>query len=751
MTGADGRQKKKSSRRESFSRQSVQVMAALVLFTSVLLVGALFRIQVLSHNTIEREAADQYYQSTITPPARGDIYDRNGVKLAGTSFVYRIGVTPSHVRSRSNSVKKDEIADQLAKACSVERSKVDEALAEDTTYVQIAKNVPEQAGKELEAFLMEHQVGGVKLDAEARRYYTNGNLASQVIGFASYTDQALEGLLGVEYAYNKELSGTPGMTYAARDNYLSKGTLPYSLSQSSAGSDGNRLDLTLDTGIQKILQEDLEAAIKGYDAQGNGMGICINPYSGEIYAMASYPYFRSEDPYAMPSGTDSKKWKSMNDEERTRYLSENVWRNKNISDLYEAGSTMKAITAAMGLEENVTTEKTTYRDDPIEVLDATISCYGGGHGIETLEEGFWRSCNPVFVQVALALGIDKFYDYIRAFGFYESTGIDLPGESSCIFHTNPSVLDMANLSFGESSSVTPLHLLRAYCALVNGGKVITPHVVKQVVSPEGIIVEAPGTEVVRRVISAKTSTRVRELMKGMVKYTEGYTNSWGYDMGGKTSTSTDELSGQVTVSFAAVAPIDHPEIITLMILQRPKNDEIGGAEAQVVTMDTCSRILDYMNVDRHYSSEDAYKYNQKSIELPNFVGMTMSQAAQAVTWYNIQIYAADDKTGGDSEIKSQIPEGGTVVFPGTRVTVSKGKLKKKETVIPDLSQMNYNEVMEACNQAGLVAHYEGDLTGHCVAQAVGDETLLPEGSGGQPGDKAYQGMVMKVTLSSPED
>lgn len=768
-----GKAKKKDQNRPArkkhakFSHRTIQWMVILVLVFSFCLSIALFRIQVLKHGEMSEAAAGQYYRSTVTQSRRGDIYDRNGTKLAGVTHVYRVGVTPRYVypnvRKSYIDDRSAELADDLgipetsdfqeiiiasfAKYLQIKSEDVREALRQtESNYVQLARDIPEDRGDQLINFLDEFMIGGVNLEKEPRRYYTNGNLASQVIGFTTFDSGKINGVIGLESAFNDLLNGTPGFSYGARDNYLSHGLLPYNNILEKSGMDGPDVYLTLDMNIQSILQEELERGIKAYDAVDNGMALTMNPYTGEILGMASYPYFRSDDPFAAPPGTDPEKWKP-EDPQSLELLNREVWVNKTISNLYEAGSTMKTVTAAIGMEENVTSEKNYYLDDPIKVLDAEISCVTGlGHGNESMEEAFWRSCNPVFVQIALAVGIDTFYDYMRAFGFYESTGIELPGESNCIFHQFPSALDLANLSFGESSSVTPLHLMRAFCALVNGGKLVTPHIVKEISSSDGKILSSPGPGVVRRVISPETSTRVRRLMQGMVEYTTNYTNAWGYKVGGKTSTSTDELTGQNTISFIVAGPIEHPEVLTLMIFQKPKNEQVGGGEAQVVTLDANARIMDYLNIDRHYDSVDVVKFG-KSIRLPNLAGMTVNQAGELFAFKWINITAGDEKTQADSTIKSQVPAPDTLIYPGTKVYVYDGKAPEKTCPVPDLTGMNYNEIIDTCNDIGIIANFEGPLDGICINQRMENPG---EGQTGKAGTSLPFGSVIVVDMDLDE-
>lgn len=704
----------------SIGRSSVAIVLVIFLVGVLFLLAKLFHLQVTRHREMSELATQQYYGTRVENPVRGPIYDRNGMQIAGTSFVYSFGVTPRHLYSRSGSLSREDIYAYLAKALDLdleallENDRQDQDAAETAkqSYHFLAKDVPEEQGRAITDYLLEHQVSGVRADLSPKRYYRHGNLASQIIGFMG-GGAMFQGQYGVEEQYDSLLRGKVGYTFSARDNYLREGDLPYAERKRQASEDGAQLVLTLDMGIQEILQRDLEDAIKAVNAQDNGMGIVMNPYTGEILAMASYPYFRSDDPSGPPSGVDALDW-----EVDPNYLHHEVWNNKNVNNIYEAGSTMKALTAAIALEEGVCDEDSIYDDSPIKVLGAEISCWtGAGHGLETMEEAFWNSCNPVFVQMALEIGVEKFYEYMRAFGFYDKTGIQLPNEAASQFHSKPTQLDLANLSFGESSSVTPVHLIRAMAAVVNGGKLVTPHVVKEIRDPDGQTLLVAGPEVVRQVVSAETSARVRSLMRGMVEHTQNYTNNWGYEVGGKTSTSTDETTGYHTISFIEAAPIDHPEILTLLILQKPSDKKLGGSEAQILTMELCSKILDYMKVDRRYTDEDAYRMRQSRF-IDDLEGRKLHRASQDYMYTNIKIVAGDPLMQGDAYIGYQIPAPGTEVYPGANVYVYEEEPDPQETVYPDFHGMNYNECIYAANEAGVVLSFDGPMVGTAVSQTL---------------------------------
>lgn len=754
-----------------FSYRSILITSIIVMAIAGLIIYSLYKTQIKEHDAIAAEASQQYYLKSLGLPLRGDIYDRNGVKLAGSTFVYRVGITPKHLESRSREVSAEEIQEKLSEILELPIEEIKEAAAQtDATYIQLKKDLVFERGKELEAYMIDHQVGGIRLDAEPRRMYFNGDLASQVIGFTSTEGQLLEGRLGIELAFDDVLRGDSGFSYGARMNYGADSEMPFTQSSILEKHDGNSLYITIDLGVQEILQRRLADACVRYDAMEDGMAIAMDPYTGEIYGMASYPYFKSSEPLAAPSNFTDREWEEFKvkadktfqvpeypkkedgseptmeelveweaSQRKMNYLSSNVWRNKAISDTYEAGSTFKTITAAIGLEENLTHEEKMYNDAKIQVLDYWISCHSGehGHGYESMELAFVRSCNPVFVQIALATGIEKYYEYIDAFGFRDPTGLGLPGEAACMFHENPSLIDLATLSFGEQSPVTAIHMMRAYAALVNGGKLVEPTIVKEVRDRAGHLVEEEGVKVTRQVISEETSARIRELLRKMVASSTRWTNSGGYEVGGKTSTSTDEATGYNTVSFMEAAPISHPRLLVMFILQRPSNQAIGGIEAQVEVMEATSEILEYMNIDRDLTEDQRYLAAVPQT-MPNLFGLTYEQANEQCKWLRIPLRMSDKMTK-NSIISYQIPAEGTEIYPGNAAYVFDVGFPELEQVkLPDFYGKNIHECITAANRAGLIVKFEGDVSGVCIAQRGiyklddGTEMIVEETGGELP-------------------
>ncbi|MBP5186851.1 MAG: peptidoglycan glycosyltransferase, partial [Clostridiales bacterium] len=356
--------------------------------------------------------------------------------------------------------------------------------------------------------------------------------------------------------------------------------------------------------------------------------------SGEILGMVSMPDFDLNTPREIPYGISEKEWSDMTSEEQAEYLMRNAWRNRCISDTYEPGSTMKAVTTAIALEEGLTYEDEIFSDAPIEITTVdTIRCWrektDGNHGDETLREAFERSCNPIFVRLAQRIGIEKYYDYIHNCGFYDVTGVDLPAEGKGIFHAEPTEVDLATLSFGESSTVTPLQLISVYSALVNGGDLMRPHIASRVVDANGNIIREYEPEKVRTIFSSRTSARVRNLLEDVVKEgtgSAGYVP--GYYVAGKTSTSTidvGEEAGMHVISFGCYAPSYDPKIAVLVVINKPEDKDVGSSAAAKVSARIVEETLEYMNVDRKLSKEE-YDRMGLLFHVPDVTGKTFLQA-----------------------------------------------------------------------------------------------------------------------------
>ena len=707
---------RRAARRRSSRSGVIFVCICLFLFAA-LLVYQLYQIQIVSADVNAKLAADQHYKRVPESPRRGRIVDRNGVELAGTTYVYRIGITPKDVRSISKTISSAEIAASLADILKLDLASVTANLAAtDESYIQLKKDVAREEADALKAYISKADLGGIRIDTEPRRYYTNGTLASQVIGFTNFDDGQLIGQLGIELQYDTRLTGQPGYTYVETDNYGSKGTLPFSVPTSLRATDGQNIMLNIDINIQKIAQEELANAITTYDITAGGTVIVMNPYTGAILAMASYPFFNSSVPAARPEWMEEAAWNADQDA-AIDYLTGQIWRNRAISDTYEPGSTMKALTASIALEEGLTQESESMSDAPLHLYNWVIRCStGNGHGTETMEMGFWRSCNPIFAQLALRTGVDRYYSYIRSFGLMSMTGIDLPGEGAGILHQAPTDLDMATLSFGESSTVTPIQLAAAYCVFANGGNLVRPTVVKAITNSDGEITSEIRPETIRKVLSETTSARIRELLKGVVLYGTGSASYVeGYAIAGKTSTSTDD-NGDHYISFASLAPADNPEIVSLVVLNKPTDKKLTSKAAAKTNGLIVARTLEYLGVTREYNESDVSRLNE-TVDVPDVVGMTYADALKELSGKSLGIEAGDKAMGDETLVKYQWPASGTKLHKkGLVVLYPVEDPEEQLMIIPDFTGRTINECQTMAAESGLNIRISGNTLGVAVSQ-----------------------------------
>ncbi|MDD2533399.1 MAG: penicillin-binding transpeptidase domain-containing protein [Eubacteriales bacterium] len=682
------------------------------------LIYRLYDLQIVKFAENAEKAAGQHYRKVAEMPDRGKIYDSNGIELAGTTYIYQIGMTPKDVRSLTKSITRDEISAEVARLLELDPEAVTKQFQDtESVYVQLKKDVARDQAMTLIAYLSEQDIGGFAIDSEPRRFYTNGDLASQILGYTRYDLGNLVGQLGLEMQYNSLLTGSPGYTYVETDNYKNKGELPFSVPTSLQAKDGLNLQLTLDINIQRIAQQELADAIRVNDIKDGGSVIVMDPFTGAILAMASYPYFSSQDPTASPETQSDLTWTGSSQED-IDYLSSTVWRNRAISDTYEPGSTFKSITSAIALEENLTHENELFSDSPMYVLGQEIHCYTiVGHGTESLNDAFWHSCNPIFAQLSQRIGVTRYYDYIRAFGFREPTGIDLPAEEAGQIHEKPTELDMATLSYGESANITPIQLATAYSAFANGGNLVKPHLVHSTTDASGVVVREYQPETVRKVISEQTSTRVREMLKGVVTFGTG-SKSYveGYTVAGKTSTSTDE-AGDHTLSFVGIAPADSPKLLALVVLNKPEDKKMTST----VAARTCGRIisqsLEYLGQARNYSDNDVTRLSKLN-EVPDLTGMTLAVARKELVKVGLNLEAGDTGMGEQTIILTQYPAAKTGLHPnGIVFGYPAEQLPVDLVVVPDFSQKTVNECLSAAALSGLNIRIEGDGLGTAYSQS----------------------------------
>lgn len=748
------------------------ILMAICLVVGFLPVSArLYQLMVIDHDQYEEMAIRNQTRNMSLPAQRGLIYDRNMNILAASTTVETVFIDPNMI-AKKMSDKNNPDPDLLNKIATGLSEILEDVTpefvykqAEDTKYQYkvIAKKVSEDTADEVRKFVNDNNIVGVNLESDAQRYYPYSSLAAQVLGFISQDNRGTE---GIESYYDSDLQGTSGKIVTTRGNGGSE--MLYTYEKYYDASDGDSLLLTLDTSVQYMLEKNLENAIERYEIQNGAFGIVMDVNTGDVVAMAtlgSYDpnhYLEIYDPaqeaelerqyqnlLAMKKDTEAY------EEERTVYNNAvaaarlKQWRNRCVSDGYEPGSTFKLITLAAGLDCGAFTTQSSYYcggHEDFQGRDQTLSCWKTiGHGTQTTGEALGNSCNIALAHMGLQIGGNRFYDYVASFGFLEKSDVDLPGEASGYFFgrdqlNGASTASLISASFGQTFRITPMQLVRAVAAIVNGGYLLEPHVVSQVVDADGSVVEENGRTVIRQVISEQTSATMRELMEKVV--TEGTAKGArtpGYRVGGKTGTSEkidtyDEDGNPVEdkiVSFIGVAPINDPKYVVLVALDTPKaipgtsytpnNYYIsGGLMAAPTVRDIFSDILPYLGIEPDYTSEDIRGVN---VAMPELVGMTEQEASEALGKKSLRYRVIGD----GALVTDQIPAADAEVPGDSEVILYMGAEKSTKLVeVPDFVGYAPADVNWLANNAGVYVQAKGtDLTENYVTVTYQD---IPAGT-----------------------
>lgn len=593
-------------------------------------------------------------------------------------------------------------------------------------------------GSQVREWKKKNNVVGIFVDEDTKRFYPNSNLAAHVIGFTNVDN---DGIDGVEKMMEQYLKGVPGKILSEVDASgmeLTMGEEKYIQPQ-----DGNDVILTIDETIQYFAEKALEKAISDNNVINGGTAIVMDPRNGELLALTSKPDFDLNSPRAAPKGKDKAAWTGTSTED-VQYLQKTVWRNKAVVDTYEPGSTFKPVTAAAGLEEGAITPETQVTDATVKIAGHSINCWKpNAHLHETFREGVYNSCNPVFVRLAQQLGIDKFYSYVKAFGFYQKTGIDLPGEAGSIIHTKPTEIDMATASFGQRFQITPIQLIQAYGAIANGGDLITPHVVKEVVDESGNVIKKVEPKVVRSVISRQTSDTLKDILKGVVDVGTGKNARVpGYKIGGKTGTSETREGEQLMVqgknkryivSFSAIAPTDNPVICVLVVLDYPDiYNPGGGVLVAPVVGKLVDEILTYKGIEKEYTDDDK-KLLKQEVQVPDVKGKTVKEAINLLKQNKLEYKIEGSNRDLSAIVQEQTPKSTALLHENSIVILYTYKpTNEAEAMVPDVKNKTINEATQAFKKAGINIVING--TGTAVSQQV------------EAGKTVKKGAVVEVTF-----
>ncbi len=719
---------------------------------------SLVNLMILNGNKYATLAAKQQLSTTTIEAKRGTIYDCNGNILATSATVWTVYIAPQDIE---NDTEARLIADGLAEILAIDADEIYQKAKKNTAYERVKKRVEESTAAKVRAFISEHSLGSVVgLDEANKRYYPNGSLASTILGFVGDDNQ---GLGGIEYQYETQLKGVPGKVVSSKNARGSD--MPFNYETMVEAKQGNSLTLTIDSFVQYSVEKHLAEAVEANKATNRGCAIVMNVNTGAILGMATEPDFDPNNPFEVTSEytlslleqyKDNKKETETKDEETEQQdgteepdqkkemtyeeayeaaLNEQ-WRNKAISDIYDPGSVFKTVTGSAAQEEGLVNEDSSFScPGYIVIAGNRYDCHDtGGHGTQNLSNIYENSCNPAFIEIGQRLGVNKFYQYFKAYGMTEKTGVDLPGEATSLFYTDQNMgpVELASESFGQTFQITPMQMITAMCAIANGGNLVKPHLLKEVTDANGNIVQAEEVTVRRQVISKETSQSMCKMLRSTVETGSGK-NAYvaGYRMAGKTGTSQklgnpDEPMKYVA-SFCGFAPADKPEYAVIVMIDEPNGSSYyGSAVSSPAAAAIMEEILPYLGVEAVYTEEE---YNSIRTTVPSVVGQSVDEATSALENANLSTRVV----GEGETVVAQNPLGGSVSpTEGTVVLYTQENYEPEQVTVPTLTGMGVSGVLSTAASAGVNVEIVGAVSGYAGAvsyrQDVDPETKVNRGT-----------------------
>ena len=719
-------------------RAKLLVFAAICAF--VLLVFRTAWIQIIDGEKLSRAALEQQTSDTTVRAKRGKIYDRNYRVMASNVTVETISISPKVVRetAKQKNISVKTISEDMAEILSLDEEDIENKINKESGFEYIKKKVEKDEADKLREYIESRELSGINFVEDVKRYYPYNNLASHVIGFVGDDNQGLE---GIESVYDNSLSGIPGRVVTTRYSAGIESNSGYE--SYIEAEDGNSVVLTIDEVIQSYTEKYLEQARTSNKLEEGAAAIVMDVNTGEVLAMATKPDYDLNKPFEITSAIEEKnpgiaeELKSLEGLDyitRFNEVIQTVRRNKAVVDSYEPGSTFKAVVAASSLETGACTLNDTFTcGGSVQIGTDLIHCANrSGHGHQTFAEAVQNSCNPAFIAIGQKIGGQQFLKSMRAFGFFEETGIELPGETAGIGFAEADFkeIDLAISSFGQSITVTPLQMITAVSAVANGGTLYKPHLVKEIVNSDNIVIEKKQPEVVRQVISEETSKTMCSILESVVSQGGGK-NAYlaGYRIAGKTGTAEKYPRGnqKYIASCIAFAPADDPKVACLVILDQPEigMPYYGGTIAAPVVKNILEETLRYLDVEPKYN-EDEKKYVE--VEVPDVSGKTGEEARRLLSeaGFNIRI------KGSGNVITDQIPKAHTRLTAGsTVVAYYEGTDVSRDIVVPDVKGQGAADASSQIISAGLNARIKGvSGTGWvtCSGQSPAAGTIVEPGT-----------------------
>ena len=696
--------------------------------TFVLLFAKLYHWQITEHDELQSVAVRQQTLRTTVEASRGTIYDRNGTILAMSASAEDIFLSPKEIVE--NDQDQNLIANGLAEILNLDAADILKKMEKtNSQYEILKKKADDELADKVREFINENELRGVFLRPTSKRSYPKGTLASQVIGFANDNG----GSMGLEATYNDELTGENGMVVTARDR--DGRSVLYQYDQYFDAENGCDLHTTLDTTIQYYLEKGVQELEARFGTGKGATGIVMDVNSGAVLAMASLPTYDLNAPGKVYNDFLTSGMTEEQIEENMKDLLNKQWRSKAINDTYEPGSTFKTLTLAMALEENVVDLNTGfYCGGNTTIEGQKIWCSKRvGHGQQNLTQAFANSCNPAFINIGLRVGNAKFYQYMQDFGLLEKTGIDTTGEASGFANSEIkySTLALACYAFGQNFNVTPVALLAAQCACVNGGYLYTPYLVEEITDQDGNVVSRHDATPIRQVISAETSALVRDIMEYEVTTGTGKNGQVaGYRIGGKTGTA-DKVGGNVIVSFVCFAPADDPQVMMLLTLDEPNKWTgtyvSGGNMVAPVASSVMGEILPYLGIEPSYTAEELVGADKT---VPNVVGLSKDAAAERLSANGFSFRTV----GSGDTVTDQTPAGGAIVPNSAEIILYLGAEKSGEKcIVPNVVGDSAATANQKIVNAGLIMGVSGatnasSSTVRAISQSIAAGTEVEAGT-----------------------
>lgn len=729
---------KEKSKIVKIKQNRLLLLLFLCVIVFLLLICRLIYWQIFQYSRLKEELYSQLTTTITISPKRGTIYDTNNKAIAISAEVDTVSINPKRIvcpdeddpeYEYKTQVLKERVSRALSDIFELDYEEVSKKVSSTNSVETIIKKVEQDKITQLKNWMKDNKIySGINIDTDTKRYYPYDNLASNLIGFCGSDNQ---GLAGLESKWNTTLTGVPGKLTTATDAVES--AIPDQNEQYFDVENGSDLTLSIDINVQSIAEKYLKQAVTENDCKGGGNVIIMKPSTGDILAMATYPNYNLNDPFT-PNETEKINWDKLSLSEKNNAL-QLMWRNTAVSNTYEPGSTFKIITAAIGLEEDLTDTdiegdfNCTGQED---IHGTKISCWKtSSHGSLSLRGALMQSCNPSLMQLGKRIGSDTLYKYYNAFGLFEKTGIATSGEANSYFYDLDDVgpVELATMSFGQRFTITPIQLITAVSGIVNDGIMMKPRLIQQISNPDTNSVTTIEPTKVRQIVSKETSAKICDMLESVV--TDGtaqYGQVKGYSIGGKTGTSEpppgkeDEVG--YVASYIAITPVENPEVIVLVTLYNPKGDNhSGGGIAGPVVSQILSEVLPYLGVSSTLTVTEPN--TETTITLPDVRKKTYAEAKSILEKLGFTINIKS--TSNDAIIANQVPKPGSGLTENSKITLyAENDTTAVSTTVPNLKGKSLAEAKNSLKAKNLNIHYTG--SGTVISQDPTADTLVEEGS-----------------------